>query len=94
MPLVYFDDRLKNKDILILCEVIEHIDEYRLPKMMNTIISHYQPKSFIITTPNQEYNQVYDLGENYRHPDHRFEWTREQFKDWCHLHNGPKTLVC
>ena len=28
--LFYFDSRLPNKDIIILCEVIEHIDEERL----------------------------------------------------------------
>ena len=39
----------------------------------------------IITTPNSEYNALFeDLppGE-FRHRDHRFEWTREQFQDWA-----------
>ena len=31
--LFYFDNRLQNKDIIVLCEVIEHIDEDRLPKI-------------------------------------------------------------
>ena len=30
--LFYYDERLKNKDVIILCEVIEHIDEERLEK--------------------------------------------------------------
>ena len=81
--LFYYDERLKNKDIMILCEVIEHIDAYRLPKMMDTILNEYQPKVLIITTPNQEYNAVYNLGEQIRHHDHRFEWTREEFQTWC-----------
>lgn len=82
--LFYYDERLKSKDIMILCEVIEHIDEYRLPKVMQTILSEYQPKLLIITTPNKEYNQVYEMDEAYRHPDHRFEWTRQEFFEWCH----------
>jgi 3' terminal RNA ribose 2'-O-methyltransferase Hen1 len=81
--LFYFDERLINKDIMILCEVIEHIDEYRLPKIMDTILNDYQPKVLIITTPNKEYNKVYDMDVPFRHNDHRFEWTREEFRNWC-----------
>lgn len=82
--LFYYDERLKNKDIIILCEVIEHIDAYRLPKIMRTILHDYRPKVLLITTPNKEYNEVYQLGDGaHRHSDHRFEWTREEFSDWC-----------
>ena len=85
--LFYYDERLKNKDVFILCEVIEHIDEYRLPKIMRTILQDYQPRTLLITTPNQEYNEVYQMEEDYRHSDHRFEWTREEFQTWCQLQN-------
>lgn len=78
--LFYFDSRLQNKDIIILCEVIEHINESRLPKIFETILKDYRPKVLIVTTPNQEYNAVYDMDEAMRHHDHRFEWTREQFR--------------
>ena len=81
--LFYYDERLKNKNIMILCEVIEHIDEFRLPKVMDTILNEYQPNVLIITTPNKEYNRVYDMAEHFRHNDHRFEWTREEFDHWC-----------
>ena len=81
--LFYYDERLVNVDIMILCEVIEHIDEHRLPKIMEMILKRYRPKTIIITTPNREYNAVYELNESYRHLDHRFEWTREQFSNWC-----------
>jgi hypothetical protein len=37
----------------------------------------------IVTTPNREYNAVYGIPENeLRHRDHRFEWTREEFRKW------------
>lgn len=85
--LFYYDERLKNKDIMILCEVIEHIDEVRLPKIMQTILSDYRPRVVLITTPNREYNEVYRMDEQYRHPDHRFEWTREEFSRWCQMQN-------
>lgn len=84
--LFYFDNRLQNKDIIILCEVIEHISEERLPKIFDTILNDYRPKTLIVTTPNQEYNVLYDLDVEMRHDDHRFEWTRAEFvhnvKDW------------
>jgi 3' terminal RNA ribose 2'-O-methyltransferase Hen1 len=79
--LFYFDERLQNKDIIILCEVIEHIDEYRLPKIFDTIFKDYRPKVLIVTTPNQEYNDVYDMNDALRHHDHRFEWSRNEFQE-------------
>lgn len=81
--LFYVDDRLGGADVLILCEVIEHIDEDRISKMMATLLDTYRPKSLLVTTPNREYNEVYGLDSSYRHPDHRFEWTRSEFKSFC-----------
>ncbi len=77
--LFYFDSRLQNKDIIILCEVIEHINEDRLPKIFETILHDYRPKTLIVTTPNQEYNVLYEMDDEMRHDDHRFEWTRAEF---------------
>ncbi|KWW20656.1 MULTISPECIES: 3' terminal RNA ribose 2'-O-methyltransferase Hen1 [Peribacillus] len=85
--LFYYDERLKDKDVIILCEVIEHIDEHRLPKVMDTILHDYQPKALILTTPNREYNEVYDMEDVLRHTDHRFEWTRAEFQQWCAARN-------
>lgn len=81
--LFYFDTRLCDKDVMILSEVIEHIDEFRLPPIMETVFVQYTPKTIIINTPNYEYNVVYEMQDNLRHRDHRFEWTREQFNSWC-----------
>ena len=80
--LFYYDSSLEKKDVFILCEVIEHIDENRLHQVFNTIFSKYQPMHVIITTPNQDYNAVYDMKESKRHSDHRFEWTQIQFSEW------------
>lgn len=81
--LFYYDERLKGKDVIILCEVIEHIDEGRLPKVMDTLLNDYQPGSLLITTPNRDYNEVYEMEDTLRHNDHRFEWTRAEFHKWC-----------
>ncbi|TDQ36236.1 3' terminal RNA ribose 2'-O-methyltransferase Hen1 [Aureibacillus halotolerans] len=85
--LFYYDHRLLDSDVIVLCEVIEHIDEERLPACMAMILDEYRPGALIITTPNKEYNQLYDMPEERRHHDHRFEWTRDQFTDWCYKIN-------
>ena len=43
-----------------------------------------EPETVIVTTPNREYNENYDFLKtgSLRHNDHRFEWTREEFKQW------------
>ena len=39
----------------------------------------------MVSTPNAEYNARYrGLAPGaMRHPDHRFEWTRAEFRDWA-----------
>lgn len=81
--LFYYDERLRGKDVMVLCEVIEHIDEFRLPSIMKNIFREYQPSTLVITTPNRDYNTVYDMNEAIRHKDHRFEWSRKEFNQWC-----------
>lgn len=83
--LYYYDEQLRDKDVMILCEVIEHLDESRLPKVMDTLLGTYRPGTLIVTTPNGEYNVVYKMDEDtLRHKDHRFEWSRAKFSDWSH----------
>jgi hypothetical protein len=38
----------------------------------------------LLTTPNGEYNALFETlpAGQFRHADHRFEWTRKQFEDW------------
>jgi len=82
--LTYRDDRLRGYDAAVLMEVIEHVDEARLPALEDAVFGHARPGAVIVTTPNVEYNVRYEtLPEgSRRHADHRFEWTREQFATW------------
>ena len=59
--LFYYDEQLQGKDVMILSEVIEHIEEYRLPRVMDTIFGSYQPNVLLITNQNVEYNTVYEM---------------------------------
>jgi hypothetical protein len=44
-----------------------------------------KPRTVIVTTPNVEYNVRFETlpAGKFRHRDHRFEWTRAQFRDWA-----------
>ena len=65
--------------------MIEHLDEERLPAMEKVVFGFARPTSVILSTPNAEYNVVFEKlqAESFRHDDHRFEWTRNEFANWC-----------
>lgn len=71
-------------DAAVMLETIEHIDPGRLPRVERTVFGHLNPELVLITTPNKDYNPMHGLSPRQRrHPDHRFEWTRARFRDWC-----------
>ncbi len=81
----YRDDRLSGYDAVVLMEVIEHVDVPRLPALVRSVFAHARPSSVVVTTPNVEHNVRYEfLAEGaLRHADHRFEWTRAEFRSWA-----------
>ena len=83
--LTYRDKRLEGYDAAAIVEVIEHLDENRLKSFERVIFEFAKPKTVVLTTPNGEYNILYEnMEENtMRHTDHRFEWTRKQFEKWA-----------
>ena len=83
--LVYRDDRLKGYDAAAVVEVIEHMDTERLPAFEAALFGHARPGAVIVTTPNSEYNALFEglLPGAMRHADHRFEWTRTEFRHWA-----------
>ena len=82
--LTYTDSRLRGFDAAAVVEVIEHLDPPRLGAFERAVFGHAQPGTVILTTPNAEYNVLFDglPAGTMRHGDHRFEWTREQFARW------------
>jgi 3' terminal RNA ribose 2'-O-methyltransferase Hen1 len=83
--LTYADERLAGLDAAVLMEVIEHVDPPRLGALEQTVFGAARPGTVVVTTPNAEHNVRFaDLRPGtMRHPDHRFEWTRPQFRDWA-----------
>jgi hypothetical protein len=66
-------------------EVVEHLDPDRLPSLELSVFGHARPRTVLVATPNAEYNARYERlrGGGFRHPDHRFEWTRAEFSGWA-----------
>lgn len=83
--LTYRDKRLAGYDAAAVVEVIEHLDPPRLSAFERTLFEFAKPGTVVLTTPNAEYNVKWETlpAGKFRHKDHRFEWTREQFQSWA-----------
>jgi 3' terminal RNA ribose 2'-O-methyltransferase Hen1 len=84
-PLTYRDQRLAGYDAAALVEVIEHLDPPRLAAAEHNVFGSARPQTVVVTTPNREYNVRWESlpAGDFRHPDHRFEWTRAEFAAWA-----------
>lgn len=83
--LIYRDARLEGFDAAAAVEVIEHLDPPRLAAFERVLFRCARPRTVVLTTPNREYNVLWETlpaGE-FRHSDHRFEWTREELEAWA-----------
>ena len=82
--LTYRDKRLEGYDAAAAVEVIEHLDEARLSAFERVVFEYARPRVVAVTTPNIEYNVLFESlpKGKLRHSDHRFEWTRAEFRSW------------
>jgi 3' terminal RNA ribose 2'-O-methyltransferase Hen1 len=83
--LTYRDRRLEGYDAAAVVEVIEHLDQPRLAAFERALFVFARPQTVVLTTPNVEYNVKFETmpAGRLRHTDHRFEWTRQEFRDWA-----------
>ena len=81
----YRDKRLAGYDAAAVVEVIEHLDLSRLSAFERVLFEFACPQTVVLTTPNIEYNVKFEnlQTRNFRHKDHRFEWTRDEFQSWA-----------
>ncbi|KAI9028339.1 hypothetical protein CLU79DRAFT_738864 [Phycomyces nitens] len=83
------DSRLSGYEAIVCSEVVEHVYPDVLATFFSTTLGNYMPKIMIVTTPNAEYNIHFPSlhygqpNAEFRHDDHKFEWTRQEFEDWC-----------
>jgi 3' terminal RNA ribose 2'-O-methyltransferase Hen1 len=83
--LMYRDKRLEGFDAAAVVEVVEHLDPPRLSAFERVLFEFARPQTVVLTTPNREYNATWETlaAGQFRHPDHRFEWTRSEFQVWA-----------
>lgn len=83
--LTYRDRRWAGVDAAALVEVVEHLDPDRLSDLERVVFGEGRPGAVVVTTPNADYNPLFPglAAGAFRHPDHRFEWTRAEFRAWA-----------
>lgn len=83
--LTYRDGRLAGFDAAAVVEVVEHFDPPRLSAFERVLFEFARPGTVVLTTPNREYNCLWPTlpAGQFRHPDHRFEWSRAEFEAWA-----------
>jgi len=79
------DGRLDGFDAAAVVEVIEHMEEDRLPGFAEALFGTNRPRHVLVSTPNVEYNVRFEAlsAGAFRHHDHRFEWDRATFRAWA-----------
>ncbi|GBP96127.1 Small RNA 2'-O-methyltransferase [Eumeta japonica] len=79
------DYRLIGCDAVVAIEMIEHMVPHDLERLVHTVFGFIKPWIAIFTTPNADFNILFKALESngLRRLDHYFEWSREQFNDWC-----------
>ena len=67
-----------------MVETIEHVRPEQLSKVELAVFGEYRPACLFMTTPNREYNPLFDLAPGeFREDDHKFEWDRIKFQRWA-----------
>ncbi|KAF9243433.1 hypothetical protein BU15DRAFT_43071 [Melanogaster broomeanus] len=86
-------------ECVVATEVIEHLTDDVLVRVAPIILGVYRPRLFLITTPSYTFNARWSppgirkpggypdptgrTDRVFRHSDHKFEWTIEEFTQWC-----------
>lgn len=65
-------------------ELIEHLHPEDIGQFSHTVFGVIEPKLVILSTPNSDFNPLFPNWEEgtLRHWDHKFEWSREEFREW------------
>ncbi|XP_055087884.1 small RNA 2'-O-methyltransferase [Periophthalmus magnuspinnatus] len=77
------DARLRGFHLAVSIELIEHLLLPDVERFSEVLFGYMAPVHVIISTPNSEFNPLFPGLTGFRHPDHKFEWTRAQFQSWA-----------
>lgn len=61
---------------------IEHLSLADVECFFEVVFGYMTPVAVIISTPNSEFNPLLPGLAGFRHSDHKFEWTRAEFRSW------------
>ncbi|KAG1744045.1 uncharacterized protein EDB91DRAFT_208253 [Suillus paluster] len=94
-----FNPAFVNAECILATEVIEHLPENILVNFAPMIMGVYHPRLLLVTTPSYGFNARFSppgltdpsgfpdptkrTNRVFRHHDHKFEWTTEEFREWC-----------
>ncbi|XP_073499019.1 small RNA 2'-O-methyltransferase [Phyllobates terribilis] len=77
------DPALLGFDLITCIELIEHLETKDLEEFQDVLFGFMAPKAAVISTPNVEFNVLFSKKTRFRHPDHKFEWSRKEFQSWA-----------
>ncbi|MDP1670132.1 methyltransferase domain-containing protein [Phaeovulum sp.] len=79
-----YERRFGGFDCAVLIETIEHLEPESLSMLERAVFGGMRARLVVVTTPNAEFNPLLGVpAHRFRHPDHRFEWSRERFGRWA-----------
>lgn len=61
---------------------IEHLSLAHVEKFSEVVFGYMTPLAVIVSTPNSDFNPLLPGLAGFRHSDHKFEWTRAEFRSW------------
>ncbi|XP_055364462.1 small RNA 2'-O-methyltransferase isoform X2 [Betta splendens] len=64
-------------------KIIEHLSPADVGSFSDVVFGYMTPVVVIVSTPNSEFNPLLPGLVGYRHTDHKFEWTRAEFRSWA-----------
>ena len=67
---------------VICSEVVEHISVEEAELLIKQVLDKVDFNSFIITTPDFDFNKHYSSGKGLRISDHKWEMTAPEFQTW------------
>ena len=70
-------------DVYIIFYRVEHLDADVLADLPHSLFGQMQPRLVIVSTPNSDFNVLFPNFQGRRHWDHKFEWSRSEFRDWA-----------
>ncbi|KAM4549167.1 small RNA 2'-O-methyltransferase [Odontesthes bonariensis] len=77
------DARLRGFDLVTSIELIEHLTLADVEHFSAVVFGYMTPVTAIVSTPNSEFNPLLPGLSGFRHSDHKFEWSRAEFRSWA-----------